>query len=720
MLGFVSAAALAAAALVSVAPRVGASTEVDDAGDVPATAQVIATAETQIDGFLGANDIDLYQLCVDGGAFSAEVTSYGGSDSVLYLFGGNGYYVHFNDDDGAGNLSLLELADLPAGTYYLGIGDYWSEPNNSPWEAPTETLTSWPDTGSGTETGAYTITLDGLSAAPCTVPPVNTTDLYAVGYATGGPREGAPSNLYTVDPNTGAATLIGPIEVDGTQLIGITGIDFGLDGLLYAVDNANERLLTLDTTTGAATVVGSYGSASGWMPDIAFDAYGYLYGWDEGSDDLARIYADGSTGWIGPSGIGTAGTGLVVDAANDMYVKNGWNGALLQVSPQTGLPVGAQIATFGYLDGYTSNPADFDSDDALYTVVRPEAMSYVGVGSVLETLDPTTGLLMAVGHEPDVMITGLAFDTGTTTPLGDSTQLDVTEAPAPTTVTIGGSVDLTVTVGNHGPLAALVTVTVPLPAGLTYATHSGGTYDSSSGVWSVGTLGVGDEASLTVTATATAVGWPTITAVASADVYVPGPAADFAVVTVLATTPGTPADVAVSAGDGRAQLSWTAPYDGGAGITGYRIYTCTGAACTAGTGTYTTATASPATLTGLTNGTVYGFAVRAVNSAGVGTASATVHTTPQFASATITSAIKGKGKVTITFSPTVPPLEVTLGTSLTYQVSGPKAGTWLSCTPVPSTTTCVVKTSAKTVAIRVSTTNGTTWGPASPTVTVTR
>jgi hypothetical protein len=279
---------------------------------------------------------------------------------------------------------------------------------------------------------------------------------------------------------------------------------------------------------------------------------------------------------------------------------------------------------------------------------------------------------------------------------------------------------VTVTVRNDGPLAALVSATVPLPAGLTYVTHSGGTYDSATGVWPVGTLGVDAEASLIITVTATAVGYPLITAAASADVYVPGPATDIVSVTVNATTPGTPAGVAVSAGDGQAQLSWTAPYDGGDAITEYRIYTCTGAACTAGTGPYTTATASPVTITGLTNGTTYGFAVQAVNTVGAGVASATVHATPQFASATITSATKAQGKVTVTFTPTVPPLEVTLGTLLTYQVSGPKAGTWLNCTPLPSTTTCVVKTSAKTVAIRVSTDNGTTWGPASPSVTVTR
>jgi hypothetical protein len=238
-------------------------------------------------------------------------------------------------------------------------------------------------------------------------------------------------------------------------------------------------------------------------------------------------------------------------------------------------------------------------------------------------------------------------------------------------------------------------------------------------VWSVGTLGVGDSDAFTVTVTGTAAGYASIHAVASADVYVPGPAADVGIVGVNATTPGTPADVAVSAGDARARLSWTAPYDGGATITEYRIYTCTGAACTAATGTYTTATASPVTITGLTNGTTYGFAVQAVNSEGAGTASATAYATPQYASATISSAIKAQGKVTITFTPTVPPLEVALSSPLTYQVNGAKAGVWLNCT-TPTSTTCIAKTTAKTVVIRVSTDNGTTWGPASPSVTVTR
>jgi uncharacterized repeat protein (TIGR01451 family) len=714
-------ASLTASMLVTTAPAVGATTEVGDAGDLPATAQVIETAETQIDGYLDLDDIDLYRFCVDGGPFTAEVTSYG-DDSVLYLFNANGYYVHY-DDDGAGYpLSLLEFADLPAGAYMLAIGNWWIEPNNSPWEDdPVATLSSWLYTGyADAATGPYTIAMSGLSAAPCAAPAVNTTDLYAVGYTTGGALSGAPSNLYEVDPNTGDTTLIGPITLDGTQLVGITGIDFGLDGLLYAVDNYNQQLLTIDTTSGVATAIGPYGSNAAQLPDISFDAYGYLYGWDEYDyDDLVRIDLDGTIRHIGDSGGSTWGTGLAVDGSNTMYVKTGQT--IQQVSPQTGQLTGDALYSFGFFEGYTNNPADFDAEGHLYTVTRPEPMGYLGVGSVLETLDPVTGLLLFVGHDPDVMITGLAFDTGATTPLGDSTELNVLAGVDHDSVAFGDPVTFTLTVTNEGPQSADVTVTNVLSAGLTYVSDSGaGAYDPSTGVWTVGTLAVDVQASLTITVTATGAGWASNTAVVEANIYVPGPITASVDVYVYPTTPDAPTNVTTIAGDGRVQVSWTAPtFNGGSAITGYRIYYCSPTPCTAGTGTYVTATTSPATVTGLTNGTSYGFAVRAVNISGAGTASATVEATPDYASATIVSAVKAKGKVTVTFTPIVPPLETALSTPLSYQVSGGKAGTWVDCTPLTATT-CSAKTSAKSVAIRVSTTSGATWGPASPAVLVTR
>ena len=86
-------------------------------------------------------------------------------------------------------------------------------------------------------------------------------------------------------------------------------------------------------------------------------------------------------------------------------------------------------------------------------------------------------------------------------------------------------------------------------------------------------------------------------------------------VTALAAVPSAPMDVLAAPGDASAVVSWLRPLDdGGSPITGYRVEavvgtTPSGRSCTT-TGAYT------CTVTGLTNGTTYGFFVYAINAIG--------------------------------------------------------------------------------------------------------
>ena len=90
----------------------------------------------------------------------------------------------------------------------------------------------------------------------------------------------------------------------------------------------------------------------------------------------------------------------------------------------------------------------------------------------------------------------------------------------------------------------------------------------------------------------------------------------------IPTTPAAPTSLVATAGDGQATISFTAGSNGASAITDYE-YSLDGT-------TYSSlgSTASPVTVTGLTNGTIYSIYLRAVNTQGSGTASSSVSVTP--------------------------------------------------------------------------------------------
>ncbi|QWT18978.1 autotransporter domain-containing protein [Bacillus sp. NP157] len=100
--------------------------------------------------------------------------------------------------------------------------------------------------------------------------------------------------------------------------------------------------------------------------------------------------------------------------------------------------------------------------------------------------------------------------------------------------------------------------------------------------------------------------------------------------TVNAVVPGAPTIGTATAGNQQASVSFSAPASaGGATITQYEVTSSPG-------GLTATATTSPATITGLTNGTAYTFTVRARNSAGFGSSSADSNAVTPSAGQTIT------------------------------------------------------------------------------------
>lgn len=212
-----------------------------------------------------------------------------------------------------------------------------------------------------------------------------------------GARAGSAStsDLYTIDPATGAATAVGPIGY------AVTGLAMDpTTGTLYGATSNNSgasprAIITIDTSTGAGTLVGPLGLGPfGVSSDICFDASGQLYGWSENTDDLIAIdKGTGAATIVGDAGLSTFGDGMDFDAAGVLYVLLGGDADFVYtVDPTTGIPTqGAALSgsPFGTFDAAVS-AASFTTDKATFYAVLHKGGTNV---PHLATIDLGTGVI---------------------------------------------------------------------------------------------------------------------------------------------------------------------------------------------------------------------------------------------------------------------------------------------------------------------------------------
>ena len=101
--------------------------------------------------------------------------------------------------------------------------------------------------------------------------------------------------------------------------------------------------------------------------------------------------------------------------------------------------------------------------------------------------------------------------TATVNPVS-STEADLSLSQTWTSSTTAADrVELKITVTNKELVNSATNVQVRdlLPSGLTYFSHTGGTYNNSSGIWAVGTLAAGAQSTLTIVATVSSSGTST-------------------------------------------------------------------------------------------------------------------------------------------------------------------------------------------------------------------
>jgi uncharacterized repeat protein (TIGR01451 family) len=128
--------------------------------------------------------------------------------------------------------------------------------------------------------------------------------------------------------------------------------------------------------------------------------------------------------------------------------------------------------------------------------------------------------------------------------------LALSKTASTTIPVIGSNVTFTITLTNSGPsTATAVTVIDLLPAGLTFvsATPSQGSYNSVTGVWTVGSVATGPPQTLAIVATVVASSALTNTATIShSDQFDPNPGNNSATATIVPQAPGSAAELALA------------------------------------------------------------------------------------------------------------------------------------------------------------------------------
>ncbi len=209
-------------------------------------------------------------------------------------------------------------------------------------------------------------------------------------------------NLYAVNLANGTATLVGAIRLPGSKPIGVTGMAaHPSTGVLYGITseqspNHPRSLVTIDPTSGAATLVGDLGMIGS---DIAFDAKGTLYVWLPATSQLGAVNTSSAVvSPIGKAGPAGSPAGIAVDPNGMVYVTSkGASGTLdnvdlatgaLQVGPPlTGAPFSTQINSMSF------------SPSGLLLAVNSNGGS--PANTRLVTINTATGAVAMIGALPD-------------------------------------------------------------------------------------------------------------------------------------------------------------------------------------------------------------------------------------------------------------------------------------------------------------------------------
>lgn len=202
------------------------------------------------------------------------------------------------------------------------------------------------------------------------------------------------SNLVTIDPATGTATIVGEIG---------SGVGFSTTGLAYdpltetLFGNVGRELFSIDPNTGNATTLGLVelnSNLSFQLDRLVFDtSTDTLLGFDSnpGASNLVvidpgNLSTDPFATAIGPTGFGNI-EGLTFDESGTLFGINSGN-ELITIDPSTGTGTLVGTTSINSLEGLAFDPLSGN----LLSTNNP-----FGIPGQLISIDPATGFATPIG-----------------------------------------------------------------------------------------------------------------------------------------------------------------------------------------------------------------------------------------------------------------------------------------------------------------------------------
>ncbi len=440
---------------------------------------------------------------VNNNGVQDEAANFGVNGVTVTLFTSTGTQVGspvVTANDGLGNPGYYLFSGVTPGQYYV----VFTAPEGQVFTTPSVgTSTTDSNAGPTGQTATFTVNAGGQDlSVDAGLRPI---DLSLVSSVT----DTTPSLNSTI---TYSVVVSNPIGF--STATGVTVSDVLPPGLTYVSDNAGGSFNSTTRTWNVGTVapgesvllqvvasVPSGGTKTNVaqvqtadQPDIDSKP-GNAPGVHEDEDASVSITASANIGnyvW----------RDLNNDGIQNEATSFGINGVTVTLFTSAGVQVGLPVATADDLSG---NPGyyqfnDINPGDYYVLVTAPSGQvfttPFVGSATTDSNVDATgkSNTFTLVSGVDDFSI-----DAGVR-----SVDLSLTNTISNASPRVGSDVIFTLTVSNTDGFSAATGVTVrdSLPAGLTFVSSSGtGTYDSGTGVWTIGTIPAGASVSLQIVAT---------------------------------------------------------------------------------------------------------------------------------------------------------------------------------------------------------------------------